>query len=251
MSRRLVGFNLGLGVLALVFAIAMGRELMHSRPLPSPAQIRPAASAAHAPVQEEAAREPAPDSATMGETRAASDASAGEIIASGNLFDPARRSTDAVAEPTGPRPLLYGVVAGAGAKSRAYVEDPVSKVVRGYQVGDSVAGWRLDQIHEDRVVIAGAERGTLEVLLREPSKPRPALVASAVAAVTAGAQPAAGLGPAGGQQAEPGSPSARPAPGPDVVRDATPRGIGAIPAQLFRPVRTPSSASRAMPAGHE
>ena len=222
MSRRLVWFNFGLGVLALIFAVALGRELMHSRPLPGPPQIRPAA---RAPVQS--------DAAAVGETRATGDASAGEVIASGNLFNPSRSSTGAAA-PAGPRPLLYGVVAGEGAKSRAYVEDPVTKMVRGYQVGDIVAGWRLDQIREDRVVIAGAERGMLEVLLREPGKPRPAMVASAGAAPIA---PAMGTGAAEVRRVEPGPPPAQPASTPDAIRDPVARGIGPIPSQLARPAR--------------
>ena len=48
-------------------------------------------------------------------------------------------------------------MAGEGVKGRAYVEDPETKVVRGYQVGETVAGWRVTQIREDRVMIAGAE----------------------------------------------------------------------------------------------
>ena len=233
MSRRLVRFNLGLGILALIFAVALGRELMHSRPLPGPPQIRPAA---RAQVQEG----PVPaqsDSAAVGEAKATGDTSAGEVIASGNLFNPSRSSTGAAAESTGPRPLLYGVVAGEGAKSRAYVEDPVTKVVRGYQIGDTVAGWRLDQIREDRVVIAGAERGMLEVLLREPGKPRPALVAPAVAAVMTEAQTMAPGAAEARRRVEPGSPPTQDASAPNGIRDAVARGIGPIPSQLLRPTR--------------
>jgi len=186
----------------------------------------------------------------VGEARTTGDPSAGEVIASGNLFDPSRSSASTAAAPAGPRPLLYGVVAGEGAKSRAYVEDPVTKLVRGYQIGDMVAGWRLDQIREDRVVIAGAERGMLEVLLREPGKPRPALVASAVAAVMTEAQ-TMGPGAAEARRVEPGSPPARQPSASDGIRDAAPRGIGAIPAQLFRPARAASSAPQAMPAGQQ
>ena len=246
MSRWLVRFNLGLGVLALVFAVALGRELMHSRPLPGPPQIRPASR-----VQVQEGPVPAQsDSAAVGEARTTGDASAGEVIASGNLFDPSRSSASTATEPAGPRPLLYGVVAGEGAKSRAYVEDPVTKLVRGYQIGDMVAGWRLDQIREDRVVIAGAERGMLEVLLREPGKPRPALVASAVAAVMTEAQ-TMGPGAAEARRVEPGSPPARQPSASDGIRDAAPRGIGAIPAQLFRPARAPSSAPQAITPGQQ
>jgi hypothetical protein len=173
-----------------------------------------------------------------------------EVLASGNLFDPSRSSAGAAAGRTGPRPLLYGVVAGDGVKGRAYLEDPVTKVVGGYKIGDTVAGWRLAQIREDRVVIAGAERGMLEVLLREPSKPRPAPFASAVAAVTAEAQ-TVGPGAVEAQQIEHGSPPARPTSTPVGIRNAVARGLGPIPSQLFRPARPQPKTPEAMPRGLE
>jgi len=236
-SKRLVGPSLGLAALALVLAVALGR--VHSRPLSEPPQIQPAFSAAIAQAGEVSVQppvQPQPDSSAVADASANRGSRADEIIASGNLFDPSRSSAGLAAEPTGPRPFLYGVVAGEGVKSRAYVEDPVTKVVRGYQIGDTVAGWRLDQIREDRVVIAGAERGMLEVLLREPGKPRRALFASAVAAVTAEAQ-TVGPGAAEAQRIEPGSPPARQASTFDGIRDAVPRGLGPIPSQLFRPAK--------------
>jgi hypothetical protein len=185
----------------------------------------------------------------VGDAPASRGSSANEVIASGNLFDPSRKSAGATAEPTGPRPLLYGVVAGDGVQGRAYVEDPVTKVVRGYQIGDTVAGWRLDQIREDRVVIAGADRGMVEVLIREPGKPKPAIFASAVAAMAPEAH-TAGPGAVEAQRMDSGSPPARQASPPDGIHDAVPRGIGPIPSQLFRPARVPST-PHAMPAGQQ
>jgi hypothetical protein len=186
----------------------------------------------------------------VGDASANGGALVNEVIASGTLFDPSRSSAGAAAGPTGPRPLLYGVVAGEGVKGRAYVEDPVTKVVRGYQIGDTVAGWRLAQIREDRVVIAGAGRGIVEVLLREPTKPRSAPFASVVATVTAEAQ-TVGPGAVEAQRIEPGSPPARQASTPDGIRDAVPRGLGPIPSQLFRPARAQTKTAEAMPAGQE
>jgi hypothetical protein len=165
------------------------------------------------------------------------------------IFSIRQELTGAAAEPTGPRPLSSGSCPEKVAKSRAYVEDPVTKMVRGYQIGDTVAGWRLDQIREDRVVIAGAERGMLEVLLRDPGKPRPALVASAVAAVMTDA-PAMGPGAAEARRVEPGSPPAQPTTTPTAIRDPVARGIGPIPSQLFRPARAASQA-RVEEQGHE
>jgi hypothetical protein len=59
-----------------------------------------------------------------------------------------------------------------GDRSRAYLEEPPAKSVFGYAVGDAVAGGRLDSIRSDRVVIARPE-GPVEVLLQDPSKPKP------------------------------------------------------------------------------
>jgi hypothetical protein len=248
-TRRLIGFNIALAALGLVLAVALGRELVYSRPLPRPPQSRPAVSAViaqggEAPVQ------PEPGSSPVGDASASGGSSDTEVIVSGNLFDPSRSSAGAAAGPTGPRPLLYGVVAGEGVSGRAYVEDPVTKVVRGYKIGDTVAGWRLAQIREDRVVIAGADHGgMLEVLLREPGKPKPALSVSAPTVVTAEAH--GGPGAVGAQQIEPGSLPSRLSSTLDAIRDAVPRGIGPIPSQLFRPARAQPKTHDAMPASQE
>ncbi len=82
----------------------------------------------------------------------------------------------------GAKPVLHGVMLD-GDKSRAYLEEPPAKRVFGYAVGDAVAGGRLDSIRPDRVVIARPE-GPVEVLLHDPSKPKPV----APAAVSPAAQ---------------------------------------------------------------
>jgi hypothetical protein len=90
--------------------------------------------------------------------------------------------------------MLLGVIVD-GPKSRAYLEDASTKRVFGYQIGDSVSGGRLDKITEDKVVIVRPD-GAIDVLLRDPSKPKPT-------AATAGAQaphpPTARAGNPGGQ----------------------------------------------------
>src|SRR5262249_48645960 len=104
-------------------------------------------------------------------------------IATNHLFNPLR--TQAAAAPTGParpdepavpkgppppRPRLYGVILG-GELPRAFLEDPRTKKISGYQIGDSVAGSKLEEIKADRVVMRG-DGESFEVLLRDPSKPR-------------------------------------------------------------------------------
>jgi hypothetical protein len=70
----------------------------------------------------------------------------------------------------GVKSILHGVVID-GARSRAYLDDPVAKRVFGYAVGDTVAGGRLERILDDRVVIRGPA-GVVEVLLQDPTKPQ-------------------------------------------------------------------------------
>ena len=91
------------------------------------------------------------------------------VIAARNLFNPSRSETAAAAAPV-EKPILHGVVM-VGAKSRAFLEDPVLKRVAGYSVGDKVGGGTIQKIADDRVVIA-RPGGLLEVLLQDPSKPR-------------------------------------------------------------------------------
>ena len=91
------------------------------------------------------------------------------------------------------KPILHGVVIQGGT-SRAFLEDPTAKRVSGYSVGDAIGGGKIQKIADDRVLIARPE-GMVEVLLQDPSKPRPA--------------PAAGPGVIAGQgQPVPGMPAA-------------------------------------------
>jgi hypothetical protein len=85
-----------------------------------------------------------------------------------------------------PKPNLYGVVLREGAPI-AYLEDPSSKRVSGYRIGDAVAGGTVQAISADSVSIARPD-GKIDVRLRDPGKPRPA-GAPATAATTPGAQP--------------------------------------------------------------
>jgi hypothetical protein len=178
-----------------VFAVALARELVASRPLPAPPAAR--ASLPSPSLGAAAAPDPGP----------ASDLSAYSMISARNLFNPTRSETSAVAaaRPAG-KPVLHGVVLD-GQRSRAYIEDPLAKGVFGYTVGDTVGQGQITTISADRVMIAGPE-GTFEVLLNDPSKPKPAPPAVA-GAPTAPRPPAAPVPPAVRRSA-PGAASGQP-----------------------------------------
>jgi hypothetical protein len=59
-----------------------------------------------------------------------------------------------------------------GPHSRAYIEDPATRRVSGYALGDPIGGGKLVRILEDRVVI-GRPEGLVEIMLKDPAKPRP------------------------------------------------------------------------------
>ena len=155
MSRRLLILNILLGALSCLFAVVLIREVLVVHPLPPPPVLRPTPP-------------PSPPAPTIAPEAVA----AYGVIAAKNLFSPSRSEMMADAVVAGPTPVLHGVVMN-GEKSRAYLEDPVTKRIMGYAVGDSIGGGRLQAIRSDRVLI-GRPQGTVEVLLRDPSKPKPA-----------------------------------------------------------------------------
>ena len=163
MPRRLLVLNAVLAILCVIFAVGIVRTLLVKRPVPAPAAQR--AAAASLPTATTEAGDPGMD--------------AFAVIAAQNLFNPGRSETAAVAVSVA-KPILHGVVIH-GAQSRAYLEDPTAKRVAGYSVGDTMGGGKIQKIADDRVVIARPE-GLIEVLLQDPSKPRPAPTATAVPA---------------------------------------------------------------------
>ena len=132
---------------------------------------------------------PAPEN-TAPESAAQDPLTAYNVIVAKYLFSPSRtEGAPEVAKPVvplPPKPILLGVVVD-GPSSRAYLEDPSTKRVFGYQVGDSVAGGKLDKIAGDRIQISRSD-GVMDVLLSDPAKPRPP------APVPAGAPPGAPAG---------------------------------------------------------
>jgi hypothetical protein len=143
------------------------------------------------------------------------------VIATRNLFSPTRTETPGTGVTGGPaipvvKPSLHGVVLRDGAPI-AYLEDPLTKRIAGYRIGDPIAGGTVQTISADAVVINRPD-GAVDVRLRDPSKPRPAIPPAAGQplvpgqTVTPGQQPVPGQQP-GVIQPQPGGP----VPTPGVV----------------------------------
>jgi hypothetical protein len=64
---------------------------------------------------------------------------------------------------TSVQPLLYGVIYGNRGWV-AYIEDPLTKTVAPYRVGDAVAGQTVETIEDERVLLKGPG-GTMEIHL--------------------------------------------------------------------------------------
>jgi hypothetical protein len=221
--RRLLLLNILLGVVGAVLAAALIREVSAARPLPPAPALRASQPSPSPPAP---AARPAPITAYG-------------VIATKNLFSPTRSEvTVAVPPAAGPKPVLHGVKID-GEKSRAYLEDPVAKRVFGYAVGDPIGGGHLQAISPDRVAISRPE-GTVEVLLQDPSKPKPP---PAPTAGSPGATPVPVTAPAPGTPpSTPGAPAALvpPAPGP-----AGGQRVESAPSQPLPPV--PATPKRRLP----
>ena len=185
MSRRLLTLNVVLAIVSIALAAGLVRTLIVRRALPPPGAPRTATV-------------PAP-------ARQNIDSSPSDyaVIAARNLFNPNRSETTVAMAPVA-KPILHGVVIN-GAKGRAFLEDPAAKRIAGYSAGDMIGGGQIERISDDRVVIARPE-GRLEVLLRDPSKPK------APAVIAAPTQPAST------QQAPTGAPT----PPPEVPSQVAP-----------------------------
>ncbi len=225
MSRQLRLITALFVGIAAVFVAIIVRELTVASPrLPSP-RPAPAAPATAAPAGTPA---PSPSAGTGSYA----------VIASRNLFSPTR--TEAPPPPPSPAPVvnlpkpnLYGVVLQDGTPI-AYLEDPVTKRVARYRVGDTVAGGTLKTIESDSVVLSRPD-GQVAIRLHDPTRPRPA--APPPGAPTPGAPGAGGAIPPGSrtptvfppQGAVP--PAAAPTGGAGVRRPLPPSVLGRIPPQ--------------------
>jgi hypothetical protein len=165
--KRLTLLTIVLVGVALAFAGLIAREVM-SVPRVSAARPQPAASI---PAQPAATAPPAAPAPPLGPA-------AYTVVATRNLFSPTRSEAPVTppapvaAAPVLPKPNLYGVVLQDGAPI-AYLEDPVTKRVARYRVGDSVAGGTVKAIESDTVTLTRPE-GPVAVRLHDPSRPRPA-----------------------------------------------------------------------------
>jgi type II secretion system (T2SS) protein C len=205
MPRWLLVLNVVLGIASIVLIAGVVRTLVATRPLPAPALARVATTA--------------PPAVVSGGADPGLPAYA--VIAARNLFNPGRSetATAAAAAPVA-KPILHGVVVD-GTKSRAFLEEPGLKRVVGYSVGDMIGGGRIQEITDNKVVIARPEGGLLEVLLQDPSKPR----VTTVGAPPGQQPPAAAVAP--GQQ----PPGAAVAPVPTPSFPAPPQLRRRVPVQ--------------------
>ena len=195
LSKPLWFVNALLLAVAIFFGVSLVRDLTRSRPLPPPPT--PHRVQGPAPSAEDAAPAVAEDKLVNY-----------NVIVAKHLFTPSRTEGGAVpatpAAPPPPKPMLLGVVVD-GAKSRAYLEEASTKRVFGYKIGDTVSGGRLDQITEEKVVIVRPD-GAIDVLLRDPSKPRPPAPGQPGVTPPPGPGAQAGTPAVPGQVAPPGQP---------------------------------------------
>ena len=167
MPKPLLALNAAFAVASVLLLGYIVRQVTAPRPRPLAGRA-PGPAAPVAPIQA-SVRPPA---------------AAYAAVASRNLFSPTR--SEAATQPglasapiNVPRPNLFGVILRDGAPV-AYLEDPTTKRVAGYRVGDNVGGGTVQSIAADHVVLARPD-GNVNVQLHDPTRPRPAPVAPAPA----------------------------------------------------------------------
>jgi hypothetical protein len=165
-------------------------------------------------------------------------------VASRNLFSPARSDSGTAsaggvtATTLGPKPNLYGVVLREGAPL-AYLEDPVTRRVTAYRVGDSVAGGVVKSISADGVMLARPD-GQMDVRLHDPAKPRPPIPAApqapTVPPAAQGQPPVDGqpIAPPAAQTGQPPGPPRRTLP-PNILRRLPQGSPAETPPQGYAP----------------
>lgn len=205
MPKRLLALNVLMAAVAALAIVYIVQHAMAPMPMPGAGRARPAAAVTTAPAAE-TVRPPA---------------GAYGVVTARNLFSPTRSEAPAssVVANTPPlvKPNLFGIVLREGAPI-AYLEDPATKRVAGYRVGDSIVGGTVQKISADGVTITRPD-GAVDVRLRDPSRPRPAPVAQ--------------------------TPPAGAAPGVPPVAGSTLPGV--IPPMATPPMATPPLAAQPVP----
>jgi type II secretory pathway component PulC len=166
MSRPLLALNIFMAGLSVFFVIT----IVQTGLAPDRAPSRSGRTLAVAAADEHDAA-----------ARSASLRGAYDVIASRNLFDPNRsdaKNLAAIVETLPPAStlLLHGVVIGEDTR-HAYLEDPATKRIVDYKIGDNLAGGQVQQIEPDRVVIMRAG-GPIEVRLHDANRSRPVVTES-------------------------------------------------------------------------
>jgi hypothetical protein len=165
-----VAANVVLAAAAAVLVLYIARQFM--APMPLPVGGRRAATTGTVGPGIDAPRPPV---------------SAYNVVAARNLFSPTRTEAPSGAVVTGAvlvKPNLFGVVVRESG-SIAYLEDPTTKRVAGYRVGDRILGGTVQAIKTDVVTIdVPGGGGAMDVRLHDPGKPR-----ATPAAMTGAPQP--------------------------------------------------------------
>src|SRR5881397_2609170 len=163
MSRTLVAVNLALAAVAVLLVLYIGRQFV--APTSLPLGGRRAVTSAGTTDSADSPRPPA---------------SAYNVVAARNLFSPTRTEAPSSSVVTASpliKPNLFGVVVRERG-SIAYLEDPTTKRVAGYRVGDRIMGGTVQAIKADGVTI-DAPGGAMDVRLHDPGKPRATPAAAA------------------------------------------------------------------------
>jgi len=205
MPRRLLAINVVLACVAVLCVGLIVKQIATPRP---PSALRPRG---HAAAVADSVANPEPKLPPQAYT----------AIASRNLFSPTRSETagtgvPGMAQATIVKPNLHGVVLREGSPI-AYMEDPLTKRIAGYRIGDPIVGGTVQTISADGVVISRPD-GLVDVRLHDPSKPRPPV-------------PQPGQPGVPGQQPLPGQP-----PQPPIGGQLPNQGLAPVPGPAQPPI---------------
>lgn len=192
MGRHLLIVNTIFLLIAGVLGVLLYLSL--STPLNVPTEAVPL------PVPSEGA--PQKEAATSPETLAPPDYQA---IVQKDLFRPGRNESkqEEKSQPLTPPPRLVGT-AVMGEERRAYLEDPVSSMVRSYRAKDVVAGFTVHEIQADRAVLSRGDDRVVVKLREIETLPSPYMPTSSPSIRTSTHE--GGLGSAQPVQPSGGSP---------------------------------------------